>query len=320
MRKNTGLFEAFILTYNRSNFLATSLLSLLEQTYKDFPITILDNASTDDTVQCVRNIQKKYPNRDIRIKTAKTNTGTTGNFKRAQKLASAKYVILFHDDDILHPTYIETCLKLIKKHPHVHLVGCDCNATSTPETTPWHRFSGQYYLFNRKQFTHYLLAYKSIAYPAVIYSTKELKKISLQADKYGKTADRVLIIDAVSSGSAIVFKDKYLKYRNHPGQDTHAHSTGPYEPEILALMKKYQKEAASNSKVWKLAYNIFILEKMKSNWRWALKKQMTFEQFQKNCVKAGIINKIAGKKQCKMIHYFSKIYRIFLFKRFRRHV
>ncbi|MBP5160610.1 MAG: glycosyltransferase family 2 protein [Alphaproteobacteria bacterium] len=319
MYQKAKLFEAFVLTYNRADFMEKALLSLLEQTYKDFPITVLDNASTDDTAQRVKNIQKRYPDRKIYFKQSKTNTGPAGNFKWGQKLAKAKYALFFHDDDILHPKYVETCLKLAQKHPHVNVIGCDCISTSTPETTPWRHFSGKYYLCDRKVFAHYMLAHKGMAWPATIYNTKVLKKTPLLADKgYGKTADRVILMDAVANGFAVVFPDRYLKYRHHPGQDTFAYSTGPYEHEIIALLKKFKKEARSTSKAWKLAYNCFILEKMKSNWRWALKKQMTFEQFQKDCVKAGVIDKVISNTSYKLTHYFAKVYRMVLFNQFRR--
>ena len=81
-----------------------SIESLLNQSAGVSKITVLDNESTDNTFSVV----ERFSSRGVRYIRTK---GFLGNFKKAQEIASGKYVMLFHDDDILHPLYLELALR-----------------------------------------------------------------------------------------------------------------------------------------------------------------------------------------------------------------
>ena len=148
MPKITFVFEAFLLTYNRAEFLKDSLLSLVNQTV-DFPITVLDNASTDNTVQVVEKIQKQYPQKVIKFLTVPENKGAFSNFERAQKMAKAEYCLLFHDDDVLYSDYIKTVLEVLKKNQNVEIISCNGISTTNPEGRKWRKITRKYFLLNK---------------------------------------------------------------------------------------------------------------------------------------------------------------------------
>ena len=75
--------------YNGEKFLASALQSILDQTFKDFEVVILDNASTDNTEA----ISKDFVSRDSRFKYVKNekNIGAPQNFNLAYTKSSAEY-------------------------------------------------------------------------------------------------------------------------------------------------------------------------------------------------------------------------------------
>lgn len=323
MPKITFGFEAFLLTYNRANFLEQSLLSLVKQTI-DFPITILDNASVDNTPEIVKKIQKQYPSKTIKFLTVPKNQGSFANFKRAQKLANAKYCILFHDDDVLHPNYIKTALDILNQNPNIDILSCANISTNKPNEKKWKAFSGKYVVLDKMNFAGYLTCYKTFNYPATIYKTSRLKQVNHHVELYGKISDRPYLIDIISeTGKAIVLRDSYVKYRIHAGQDSHTDKTGPFEIEILNVLKKYNDETLGFS--GRKIYPFFIYEKMWMFYRWLIKNQMTFKEFEQKCIDFGILEQkypCFGKRNFfyKILKFLYQCKRNFYFKKYERKI
>jgi len=105
--------------YNGEKFLEESIDSILAQTFKDFELVILDNASTDHTPQICR----AYAAQDDRIEyhRNKENIGHTANVNRVVRLARGKYYRQHHDDDVLEPECLAKCLKVLEEKPQVIL-------------------------------------------------------------------------------------------------------------------------------------------------------------------------------------------------------
>lgn len=286
--------EVFILTYNRADYLGEALRSVLNQTAQNFDIKILDNGSTDNTRAVAAEIQKEYPARPFEFLTVPKNRGPFENFLRAQKLASKDYVMLFHDDDVLHPEYIATAFKLLARHPGTVMLASACIATSKPAEKPWKRPAGKYLLLDSPWFATYLTAFKMHCFPSTIYQTKILKKQKTGAAAYGKIADRPLVMDMAGFGNTLMLKDRFIKYRTHPGQDSASLKTGPFEGQIIALLKKYKEMIQpESSKIRARLYGLFVDERLRGFHRWALRSSMTFADFRRHCVKENIL---AGKE------------------------
>jgi glycosyltransferase involved in cell wall biosynthesis len=100
--------------YNGERYLAETLDSLLAQTFRDFDLLILDNASTDRT----REIARDYERRDQRVRYVRNdvNIGAARNFNRAFELTSGRYFKWAAHDDLLHPTFLERCVTVLEKN------------------------------------------------------------------------------------------------------------------------------------------------------------------------------------------------------------
>ncbi len=91
--------DIFLITYNRAPYLKKTLEQLFsaESPIKDFPITIIDNNSTDSTADVIKSFQAKFPN--IIYKKNKINIGGNGNIARTFELAQKDYIWILCDDD-----------------------------------------------------------------------------------------------------------------------------------------------------------------------------------------------------------------------------
>jgi glycosyltransferase involved in cell wall biosynthesis len=111
------LITVGIPTYNGGKFISQAIQSLLDQTYDNLEILILDNCSTDNTESIVSAFQKK----DNRIKYIRhpTNIGFTKNYNLIPRKASGEYVLFFADDDIYDKNYITLLWEEYIKNPAI---------------------------------------------------------------------------------------------------------------------------------------------------------------------------------------------------------
>lgn len=97
-----------ITTYNRAEFIGTTLDSIINQANEHVEIVVVDGASTDHTADIVYQYQKRFPR--LRYLIEKTNTGVDRGFCQAVELAIGKYCWLMSDDDVLKPGALQTVL------------------------------------------------------------------------------------------------------------------------------------------------------------------------------------------------------------------
>ena len=99
----TPVVSVCIPVYNTERFILDAVRSVLSQTYQDFEIVIVDNASTDRTRELLATLD------DPRIRVFKNdeNIGAQGNFNRAVSLARGEYVKVLCADDVLYPACLE---------------------------------------------------------------------------------------------------------------------------------------------------------------------------------------------------------------------
>lgn len=100
--------------YNSGRTIAETLDSILGQTYKNLRVYVVDNASTDNTLEIVEACAKKDAR--VRVFRNEKNVGAEGNFTRCLQLAAGDYTALFHADDIYTPRMIEEEVVFMETH------------------------------------------------------------------------------------------------------------------------------------------------------------------------------------------------------------
>jgi len=111
--KQQPLVSICIPVYNAENTIIETIRSILEQTYGNMEILIVDNASTDNTPSLL----KEFNDPRLKIYWNDVNIGAEGNFSKAVHLASGEYIGLFHADDLYLPEMVEKQVAAFQKYP-----------------------------------------------------------------------------------------------------------------------------------------------------------------------------------------------------------
>lgn len=90
-------------TYNGASFIGSSLDSVFGQTMEDFEVVVTDDGSTDETLEIVRS----YDDPRLVVIADTSRLGAEGNWNRALTHASAPYVKLLPQDDLMYPEVLQ---------------------------------------------------------------------------------------------------------------------------------------------------------------------------------------------------------------------
>lgn len=99
--------------YNAEKWIAWSILSLQLQTYSNWELCIVDDASTDRTIQVIENLMRE-DNR-IRLQMNDVNLGCGLTRRKAIAMAEGKYVAFLDSDDTFDVTFLEKMLNAMNR-------------------------------------------------------------------------------------------------------------------------------------------------------------------------------------------------------------
>jgi len=103
--------SVIIVNYNDKNHILRCLGSLSKQTYKNFEVIFVDNASTDGSVEYLKEIKKYLDLPSLRIIVSNVNLGCCGGNNLGIKYARGEYLILLNPDTCMAPTWLEELVK-----------------------------------------------------------------------------------------------------------------------------------------------------------------------------------------------------------------
>ena len=105
--------------YNGGKYLQEAIESILTQTYSDFEFIIIDDCSTDDSV----NIIESYDDRRIRLIRNKHNLRLPASLNKGIKMATGKYIARMDADDISMPDRFDKQVTYMEAHSEVVAAG-----------------------------------------------------------------------------------------------------------------------------------------------------------------------------------------------------
>jgi glycosyltransferase involved in cell wall biosynthesis len=105
--------------YNGERYILETIESILAQTFDDFELLILDNASTDGTGEICRDFEAK--DERIRYIRNRENYGIVSNFNSVFKLSSGEYFKWASYDDVCGPDFLLRCTQVLDSDPSIVL-------------------------------------------------------------------------------------------------------------------------------------------------------------------------------------------------------
>ncbi|QDV69522.1 Putative glycosyltransferase EpsH [Rosistilla carotiformis] len=138
--------SVLVTVYNREQYLQATLDSILQSSFSDFEIVVVDDGSSDGSLDIARKAAQSDPR--IRVQTNPSNLGDYGNRMQAASLARGKYLKYVDSDDLIYPHGLQVMVDALQRYPDAALA----LAHSMPEDIspyPWYLDSIEAY---RKHF------------------------------------------------------------------------------------------------------------------------------------------------------------------------
>lgn len=110
---SSPLVSVICLCYNHARFVEEAIESVLNQTYSNIQLIVVDDASTDNSIEVIQQLVKKYP--QIEFIPLPSNQGNCKAFNQGLARAKGEFLIDLATDDVLLPIRIEEGVKSLQK-------------------------------------------------------------------------------------------------------------------------------------------------------------------------------------------------------------
>jgi len=216
--KNSPLISVIITNYNYGQYIAKAIKSVLNQTYRNIELIIINDGSTDDSDQIISETISKFPTRNIHY-INRENKGVVYTRNEGMKVAKGTYISYLDADDYFNRQYISKSYKVAKEsgadviYPNWHYIGewLGRDDTDFPEFTP-----------------ELLQLQKLHCTPASLIKKSAIKNHQFEVEKVAEDWDFFIGLSLDGATFKLV-KDNPINYRirqgtrgsrNHPKDDT----------------------------------------------------------------------------------------------------
>ncbi|MGC1870146.1 MAG: glycosyltransferase family 2 protein [Acidobacteriaceae bacterium] len=210
-------------TINRSHLALRAIRSALAQTYLDVEVIVSDDASTDDTVARVQEIQDPR----LILVQQKQRLGLVGNFDFCLRHATGEFFLLLGDDDILLPNAIERLVEPFllgqasTPASTVGVVWCPCRIASAGNSQFWTTEPGPEIEPVASLLTALFAGDRGPRLTSILLRTQDAIAVGGYEAKYGDLCDignwgRAALLHEY----AVCIPEPLVQYTNHLGSTT----------------------------------------------------------------------------------------------------
>lgn len=222
MKQKEPLVSVIVPNYNHARYIDKRIQSILCQTYKNYEVIILDDCSTDNSVEKIN----KYRT-DSRISTIIVNENNTGvpfkQWHKGMQLAKGSLIWIAESDDLCEPNFLESLVKAINKDDKCVLAFCKMIAF-TDEGVKWVRtptnlkegfYKSRYFISN------FLALRNSIVNASGVVFKKEMAlKVDSQYLRFKGVGDWMFWVELAECGSIAYIDDGLSYFRQHANNMT----------------------------------------------------------------------------------------------------
>ncbi|HKM19859.1 MAG TPA: glycosyltransferase [Candidatus Dojkabacteria bacterium] len=204
MDLNKALVSIVIPVHNGEKYIKESIDSCLAQTYSNIEIIVVDDKSTDNTLEILKGYGEK-----IKVFPVEKQNGLGNVINIGIRASKGKYIARMDADDIMYPDRIEKQVEYLENNPSCVAVGGQIDVINENSDITGHREYAQ----NDKDLKKNRFLFQPFAHPAVTLRKSTLEEIGLYPEDMWKVEDVKLFLILSTKGEFANLPDTVLKYR-----------------------------------------------------------------------------------------------------------
>lgn len=208
--------------YNAEDWLPEAIESVLSQTYQNFEFILVDDGSTDNTLNLIR----KYEQTDSRIKViTKLNTGVSDSLNIGLSQAQGLWTAKLDADDICEVTRLEKQLAFVHAKPKTVLLGTgfvEIDANGSPLKTHQYPSDDKALKYNLERILRFF------PHSSAFYRTATVQAIGGYNKDYIIAQDWDLWLRLSEHGELACLNEPLVRIRKHANQLSHVSSSKTY--------------------------------------------------------------------------------------------
>ena len=204
MDLNRAVVSIVIPVHNGEKYIKESIDSCLAQTYSNIEIIVVDDKSTDSTLEILKEYGEK-----IKVFPVEKQNGLGNVINIGIRTSKGKYIARMDADDIMYPDRIEKQVEYLESNPNCVAVGGQIDIIDADSNITGHREYAQ----NDKDLKKNRFLFQPFAHPAVTLRKSTLEEIGLYPEDMWKVEDVKLFLILSTKGEFANLPDTVLKYR-----------------------------------------------------------------------------------------------------------
>lgn len=215
---NRPLVSVILPNYNHAPYLDQRIQSILNQTYPNFELIILDDKSTDNSVEVI-NKYKDHP-RVSTIVLNETNSGSTFiQWDRGLDLAKGDIVWIAESDDYCDPEFLETCVEEFQKTKDCVVAYCTSEYVDAENNDlgTYNPYKKEVYRMNGLDFIKQRMYYGCTIWNAssAIFRKDVALGVDKQYEDYKACGDKLFWLEMAEKGSVVHVNRVMNYFRQH---------------------------------------------------------------------------------------------------------
>ncbi|WP_400164524.1 glycosyltransferase family 2 protein [Brevibacillus sp. TJ4] len=217
-----GLVSLVITNYNRAKYLVECLDSIRQQTYSHWEIILVDDASTDRSVEVAEQWREQYITQQggvnqVVVHALPRNIGFAGALNTGLYLAQGEFIAIQDSDDYSHPLRFEKQVAFLRKRPDIELVGSNYYAFSGD--APAHGKLANWIRYGEEIKKVYGRGGHCVCHGTILFRGTLFDRIGGPTRRIVGAEDYEFIAKALNVGANIEnIPDPLYYYRQHEGQ------------------------------------------------------------------------------------------------------
>ena len=253
--------------YNNADTIVETLECVLNQTYKDIELIVVDDNSSDDSLKVIKEFEKKTKDDRLRIFHNDNNLGMAGNWNYCLSLCKGEYLRLLCGDDLIDGDLIRREVEILDANPKIQMVSSDTRFIGLDG-----ELGGQYKRYHKSGVTEGIDAVRFSFFTrdylgaplANLFRRSAYEKVGGFDYDFSYIIDYDFFVAIALLGKIYIIHEPLNYFRLRPTSNTSEVLGGTganaYIKEHEMLINKYSSNL--NLKKWQIKLSVFIRKKM----------------------------------------------------------